>query len=94
MDDIRAMSGASVTVFQRMNAGGDLLCVATNVPNAEGNRAIGTYIPAVADGKPNAVAASIRAGTPYRGIAKVVDTWYISAYDPIRDSRGRVMGAL
>jgi methyl-accepting chemotaxis protein len=94
VDDIRSMAGASVTVFQRMNAAGDLLRVATNVPNAEGNRAIGTYIPAVADGKPNAVAAAIRAGKPYRGVAKVVDTWYISAYDPIRDSRGRVVGAL
>jgi methyl-accepting chemotaxis protein len=94
VDDIRGMTGATVTVFQRMNSAGDLLRVATNAPNAEGNRAIGTYIPAIADGKPNAVAASIRDGKPYRGVAKVVDTWYVSAYDPIRDGRGRVVGAL
>jgi methyl-accepting chemotaxis protein len=94
VDDIRGMTGATVTVFQRMNPAGDLLRVATNAPNAEGNRAIGTYIPAVADGKPNAVATSIRDGKPYRGVAKVVDTWYVSAYDPIKDNRGRVVGAL
>jgi methyl-accepting chemotaxis protein len=94
VDDIRVMTGATVTVFQRMNPAGDLLRVATNAPNAEGNRAIGTYIPAIADGAPNAVAASIRGGKPYRGVAKVVDTWYVSAYDPIKDSRGRVIGAL
>jgi hypothetical protein len=28
-----------------MNAAGDLLRVGTNAPNAEGNRAIGPYIP-------------------------------------------------
>jgi methyl-accepting chemotaxis protein len=94
VDDIRSMTGATVTVFQRMNSAGDLLRVATNVPNAAGGRAIGTYIPAVADGAPNAVAASIRSGKPYRGVAKVVDTWYVSAYDPIRDGSGRVIGAL
>jgi methyl-accepting chemotaxis protein len=94
VDDIRSMTGATVTVFQRMNDAGDLLRVATNVPSAEGGRAIGTFIPAVADGAPNAVAAAIKAGTPYRGVAKVVDTWYVSAYDPIRDSSGRVIGAL
>jgi methyl-accepting chemotaxis protein len=94
VDDIRTMTGATVTLFQRVNSAGDLLRVATNAPNAEGNRAIGTYIPAVVDGAPNAVAAAIRAGKPYRGVAKVVDTWYVSAYDPIRDGSGRVIGAL
>ena len=94
VDDIRSMTGATVTLFQRMNAAGDLLRVATNAPNAAGGRAIGTYIPAVADGAPNAVAAAIRAGKPYRGVAKVVDTWYVSAYDPIRDRSGKVIGAL
>ena len=94
VDDIRGMTGATVTVFQRMNPAGDLLRVATNAPDAAGNRAIGTYIPATADGKPNAVADAIRQGKPYRGVAKVVDTWYVSAYDPIKDARGRVVGAL
>ncbi|GII25620.1 methyl-accepting chemotaxis protein [Planosporangium mesophilum] len=95
VDDIRAMVGATVTVFQRMNDAGDLLRVATNVPTKSGERAIGTYIPVVgADGKPNAVASAIRDGKSYRGVAIVVDTPYIAAYDPIRDASGRVIGAL
>ncbi len=95
VDDIRGMVGGTVTLFQRMNAAGDLLRVATNVPNKAGKRAIGTYIPAVAaDGQPNAVAASIRDGKPYRGVALVVDTWYVTGYDPVKDASGAVIGAI
>jgi methyl-accepting chemotaxis protein len=95
VDEIRGMVSGTVTVFQRMNDAGDLLRVATNVPTKTGERAIGTYIPVVAaDGTANPVASAIRDGKSYRGVATVVDTPYIAAYDPIRDSSGRVVGAL
>ena len=95
VDDVKSLIGGTVTVFQRMDDAGNLIRTATNVPNKTGNRAIGTYIPALtADGTPNAVAASIKAGKPYRGVALVVDTWYVTAYDPIKDSAGKVIGAL
>ncbi|CAI9402315.1 methyl-accepting chemotaxis protein [Nocardioides sp. T2.26MG-1] len=95
VDDITKVVGGAVTVFQRMNERGDLLRVATTVETADGMRAIGTYIPAADEaGNPNPVAAAIRSGKPYRGIAKVVDTWNVTAYDPIRDANGRVVGAL
>jgi methyl-accepting chemotaxis protein len=95
VDDITQLIGGYVTVFQRMNEAGDLLRVATNVKAANGNRAIGTFIPAVgADGNPNAVAAAIKSGKPYRGVAQVVGTWFITAYDPIKDANGQVIGSL
>jgi methyl-accepting chemotaxis protein len=95
VDDITRLIGGYVTVFQRMNEAGDLLRVATNVKAANGNRAIGTYIPAKnADGTDNAVAAAIKAGKPYRGVAQVVGTWFITAYDPVKDADGRVIGSL
>ncbi|MEV1290364.1 methyl-accepting chemotaxis protein [Micromonospora sp. NPDC049679] len=95
VDDIQRLVGGTVTVFQRMNEAGDLLRVATNVRSKTGARAIGTYIPAVtAEGAPNGVAKAIKDGKPYRGVALVVDTWYVTAYDPIKDSSGRVIGAL
>ena len=95
VDDVTSLVGGTVTVFQRMNDAGDLLRVATNVKAKTGLRAIGTYIPTVgADGAPNAVAAAIKAGKSYRGVAQVVDTWYITAYDPLKDASGRVIGAL
>ncbi|UQU63373.1 methyl-accepting chemotaxis protein [Couchioplanes caeruleus] len=95
VDDVVSLLGGTVTVFQRMNEAGDLLRVGTNVKTTGNRRAIGTYIPAVgADGAPNAVATAIKAGKSYRGVALVVGSWYITAYDPIKDSAGRVVGAL
>jgi methyl-accepting chemotaxis protein len=95
VDDIEAKVGGKVTVFQRMNKAGDLLRVATNVPNKLGRRAIGSYIPIVgANGTPNAVATAIKAGQSYRGVALVLDTWYVTGYDPLRDAKGHVIGAV
>ncbi|MGH1491902.1 MAG: methyl-accepting chemotaxis protein [Acidimicrobiales bacterium] len=95
VDEIRDLAGGTVTIFQRMNEAGDMLRVSTNVPNADGDRAIGTYIPAVGpDGEPNAVVSSVLEGMPYRGAAQVVDTWYITAYDPIYNAFGRIIGIL
>jgi methyl-accepting chemotaxis protein len=69
--------------------------VATNVQSAAGTRAIGTYIPATnPDGRPNPVLAQVLAGQTYRGNAFVVDSWYVSAYDPILDASGQVVGIL
>ncbi|MCM4080364.1 methyl-accepting chemotaxis protein [Paractinoplanes hotanensis] len=95
VDDAASLSSSTITVFQRMNEAGDLLRVGTTVKSASGARAVGTYIPATgADGKPNAVAAAIRSGKPYRGVALVVDAWFISVYDPIKNAAGEVIGAL
>ncbi|WP_218617368.1 methyl-accepting chemotaxis protein [Cryptosporangium aurantiacum] len=95
VDDLYGMVGGTVTVFQRMNTAGDLLRVATNVRTKAGARAIGTFIPATAaDGTANAVAAAIKSGKPYRGVAKVVDTWQVSAYNPLKNASGQVIGAI
>jgi methyl-accepting chemotaxis protein len=95
VDQIESMVGATVTVFQRTGPAGDMLRVATNVQSAAGTRAIGTYIPATnPDGRPNPVLAQVLAGQTYRGNAFVVDSWYVSAYDPILDASGQVVGIL
>jgi methyl-accepting chemotaxis protein len=95
VDEIRRISGASSTVFQRMNAAGDMLRVATNVIGKNGKRAIGTYIPAVnADGQPNAVVAAAISGKPYVGRAFVVDAWYVAGYQPLVGSNGEIIGML
>src|SRR3712207_4445987 len=62
VDQIEDLVGGTATVFQRMNAAGDMLRVATNVVTATGSRAIGTYIPAVgANGTPSPVIAAVLA---------------------------------
>ncbi|MDP0497465.1 MAG: methyl-accepting chemotaxis protein [Verrucomicrobiota bacterium JB024] len=96
VDDVREMVGGTATVFQRMNDEGDMLRVATNVLTLEGNRAIGTYIPAVdPDGAPNAVVTAIMRGETFRGNAYVVNNWYLAAYKPLYDAEGKeIIGML
>ena len=95
VDEVTRRVGGTVTLFQRMNEQGDMLRVATTVKKKDGQRAIGTYIPATQpDGKANPVLASILKGEEYRGRAFVVDSWYITAYSPLKDAAGRVTGML
>jgi len=95
IDKVTQDTGAAVTLFQRLNAAGDMLRVATSVPAADRQRALGTYIPAVMpDGSPNPVVQTVLAGETYRGRAMVVKSWYISAYEPVLDDKGEVIGAL
>lgn len=96
VDDTRNLVGGTATIFQRMNAGGDMLRVATNVCNSDGNRAIATFIPAVEpDGRPNPVVTTLLRGETFRGRAFVVNAWYVTAYQPIFAADGRtVIGAL
>ncbi|QTA77918.1 Two component system response regulator/histidine kinase [Desulfonema limicola] len=95
VDIVKKLVGGTVTIFQRINEGGDMLRVATNVEKPDGTRAIGTYIPAVnPDETPNPVIEAVMKGNTYRGIAYVVNAWYITAYEPIMDNTGRIIGVL
>lgn len=82
IDEIGRITGTTVTVFH-----GDTR-VCTNVLTAEGARAVGTQAAA------NVVEAVLRQGKDYVGRANVVGQWYQTAYGPIRDDRGTVIGML
>lgn len=95
VDDVTRLVGDTATIFQRMNAEGDMLRVATTVQTASGKRAIGTYIPAIEpQGTPNPVITAILRGDTYHGRAYVVDAWYLTAYEAITDSAGDIVGML
>ena len=95
IDRLRGFTGVTYTIFQRMNDAGDMLRVATNVQTDEGKRAVGTYIPAVnPDGKANAVVSSLLRGELYSGTAYVVNDLYITAYKPLKDKTGQVVGCI
>ncbi|MFZ5830930.1 MAG: methyl-accepting chemotaxis protein [Planctomycetota bacterium] len=95
VDSVQQLGGGTCTIFQRMNQAGDMLRVATNVLKTDGQRAIGTYIPAVdPDGKPNAVVSTLLKGETYEGRAFVVNAWYLTTYRPIRNERDEIIGAL
>jgi len=95
VDPSRDLAGGTFTVFQRMNERGDMLRVATNVIGRDGNRAIGTFIPASRpDGSPDPVVSAVLGGQTFRGRAFVVDAWYLTAYAPLQDGEGKVIGML
>ena len=72
----------TATIFQ-----GDLR-IATNVLDDKGERAIGTRV------SRDVNQAVLTDGNRYVGRAFVVSHWYITAYDPIRDPEGKIIGML
>lgn len=66
----------------------DNVRISTTVPNNQGQRAVGTLL---SDAVGNTV---LKQGQPYKSRAFVVNDWYITAYEPIRDLQNRVVGAL
>jgi methyl-accepting chemotaxis protein len=83
VDKVKQVMGGVATVFQ-----GDKR-ITTNVLKADGGRAVGTALTAgpVYD-------AVLRDGKPYRGRADILGSAYLTAYDPIRNAKGEVIGVL
>lgn len=81
-DKIFCITGSRATVFM-----GDTR-IATNVLKEDGTRAVGTRMTGPA------YDAIFKEGTRYRGEADILGAPYFTAYDPIRDLNGRVIGAL
>jgi len=95
VDPVRDLVGGTCTIFQRLNDQGDMLRVATNVVTADKKRAIGSYIPVRhPDGSSNPVLQKILSRKRFIGRAFVVDRWYVTAYDPLLDDNGKVVGIL
>ena len=72
----------TATIFQ------DDLRISTNVKNPDGSRALGTR---VSEEVYNQV---VKAGQPWIGRAYVVNDWYITAYEPIRNINDKIIGIL
>ncbi len=100
VDDVIAQVGGTCTIFQRLNEAGDMLRVATNVKTLEGERAIGTYIPAEMPSgdrdkvEANPVISTVLRGERYEGTALVLNDYYLTAYEPIQDAQGKIVGML
>ncbi len=96
VDTIATISGGdNCTVFQRMNEAGDMLRVCTSSRDTDGQRATGTYLPAVnLDGTPNPALTAVLKGNTYVGRATGISGSRIGSYEPICDQNQRVVGAL
>ena len=64
---------------------GDLR-ISTNVLDNQGRRAVGTRV------SREVAQQVLENGEPWTGRAYVVDTWYLSQYDPIRNPNGDIIG--
>jgi two-component system NtrC family sensor kinase len=64
------------------------LRISTNVRTAEGERAIGTRVSAEVYDR------VLSQGLPWTDRAFVVNDWYVTAYEPIRDINGEIIGML
>jgi len=85
VDDVKNTVGGTATLF--VKSGEEFIRVATNVQKDDGSRAIGTVL------DPNGKAiAAIRGGGAYYGDANILGKSYITGYEPIQDSLGRVIG--
>jgi two-component system NtrC family sensor kinase len=75
-------NASTVTIFQ-----GDVR-VATNVQGPDGKRAVGTRVSAEVHDR------VLTQGELWQGPAFVVGNWYMSAYEPLRDLEGGIIGML
>jgi signal transduction histidine kinase len=66
----------------------DDIRIATTVLLQNGERATGTRVSREVQEQ------VLEKGIPWTGRAEVVDNWYISHYDPIRDPKGKIIGML
>ncbi len=82
VDHVTHLVGGTATIFQ-----GDTR-ISTTVKKDDGSRAVGTQAAA------NVVDAVLKQGQRYVGRAWVVNAWYITAYDPIKDPSGKIIGML
>ncbi len=88
VDKIKGTAGVeTATIFQLIPQG--LLRISTNVMKLDGERAVGTYIPPT-----SVVYQTVMAKKTFFGRAFVVNAWYKTAYEPIFDAAGEVIGVL
>jgi two-component system NtrC family sensor kinase len=72
----------TVTIFQ------DGLRISTNVKNNDGSRAVGTWV------SKEVYSQVVGKGIPWTDRAFVVNDWYITAYEPIKNLAGEIIGML
>jgi methyl-accepting chemotaxis protein len=83
VDKIKDLVGGTATIFMNDTR------VATNVVAADGKRAVGTQL------KRSAAYTSVfDQKTQFRGEITILDVPYMTAYDPILDASGKVVGIL
>jgi len=87
VDSLSKDAGVVATVFAKK--GDDFVRVSTNILNDKGDRAIGTML-----GKDSVAYADVIKGKDYSGQANILNKPYLTAYKPLFDKNGQVIGLL
>src|SRR5450830_1740597 len=87
IDKFAADTGGSATIFVQRDK--DFVRIATSVKKENGERAIGTLLD-----HSHAGYDALLSGRSYVGFAQLFGRQYMTRYDPIRNSAGRVVGVL
>ena len=80
VDQIGILTGDTVTLFLGSAS------VVTNMKNATGNRPVGTHA------AENVIQATLKRSETYIRKVNVVGTWTQTAYEPIKNGRGQIIG--
>jgi methyl-accepting chemotaxis protein len=86
VDEVQDMVGGTATVFQVID--NEAVRISTNVINTDGTRAVGTTV-----SKP-VYDSVVGRGETFYGRAWVVNAWYMTACEPIKDQSGKTIGIL
>lgn len=86
VDNVKNMVGGTATVFQVQD--GEAVRISTNVITDEGERAVGTTV------SQPVYDTVVNKGETFYGRAWVVNAWYLTAYEPIKNSAGEIIGIL
>jgi methyl-accepting chemotaxis protein len=85
VDTIRKELGVIATIF--VKDGDDFRRITTNVVKPDGQRAVNTLL-----GKASAAYQPVRQGNLYIGEANILGVPYMTAYDPLVDEEGSIIG--
>lgn len=81
------------SIYERLNANGDMICVSSNLIYKKDVRAVGTMITAIKkSGKASKIIKNIIAEKNYHNISCLFNEMYISLYVPIKNYNGEVIG--
>ncbi len=87
IDDFTDDLGITATIFQL--EGDDFIRLITNIRKEDGSRAVGTFL-----GKKSSAYAPVLRGERYLGEAEILGVNYLTAYDPLLDHNGTLIGIL
>ncbi|MDD1687568.1 Cache 3/Cache 2 fusion domain-containing protein [Methanoregula sp.] len=87
VDKVQSMVGGAATVFQVYNDS-YAARISTNVLDTEGKRAVGTHL------TDNVYEVAVEKNETYYGWRDLFGKNYVTAYEPIRDPSGKVIGVL